>query len=104
MIIKDALALINHEHDSDEGLDLLFRMSADIQPERLEHFIAALKVIETHYTGKVMIEKDLVYKLVGFYRTLSSSARHWTASRPEGLTRKAVHDVNMAILNIFSTD
>lgn len=100
----EALALINHEHDSDDGLDLLFRMSADIEPARIKRFIAALKIIETHYTGKQMIEKNLVYKLVGFYRTLSSSARHWTATRPEGLTVKTVHNINMAILGIFSTD
>ena len=104
MNIKQALALIHEEYDSDEGLLILFRLSSDVKGDRLEIFARALKVIEEHYQDKALIEKDLVYRLLSFYTTLNSSARHWKVSRPKGLTTKAVYELNMAILEVFNTN
>lgn len=101
---EQSLEIINAEYDADDGLFLLFRLSADIEPQRLETFIQALNTIDAYYENKAMIEKRLVYKLLSFYTTLNASARHWKVSRPKSLTRKAVYNVNRAILDIFASD
>ena len=102
--IKQALAIIDKEYDTDDGLLVLFRLSSDVEKERLGIFIEALKVIEGHYQDKALIEKDLVYRLLSFYTTLNASARYWKESRPDGLTSKAVYELNMAILDVFNTN
>lgn len=104
MNMEEAFALIHHEFDSDDGLDLLFRMSADIEVERLENFLGALNLLQEHYTGQDMIEKDVAYKLFSFYTTLSASAGHWKVARPKGLTVKTVSAIYIAISGIFSTN
>lgn len=104
MNTQEAFAVIHKEFDSDDGLDLLFRMSADIEVERLEKFLKALALLQEHYTGRALMEKDIAYKLFSFYTTLSASAGHWTVSRPEGLTVKTVSAICIAISGIFSTD
>ena len=104
MNIEDAFELINMEFESDDGLDLLFRMSADIEVERLEKFLKALALLQEHYTGRDLMEKDIAYKLFSFYTTLNASAGHWKVSRPEGLTVKTVSAIYIAISGIFSTD
>ena len=103
MNIKQALALINEEYVSDEGLLMLFRLSSDVEEQKLERFMQALKIIESHYQDEVLIEKDLVYRLLSFYTTLNASARHWKVNRPKGLTAETVFDINAAILDIFAT-
>lgn len=102
MNIEEARALINDEHDSDNGLDTLFRMSSDIEDERIENFIKALKSIEQHYQNQVFIERDLVYKLVGMSKTLRASSGHWKVSRPEGLDSKTCFEIHSAIHDIFT--
>ena len=104
MNIKQALALINEEYGSDEGLLILFRLSSDVEEQKLESFIQALKIIESHYQDEALIEKDLVYRLLSFYTTLNASARHWKVNRPKGLTAQTVFKLNMAILDIFNTN
>jgi len=104
MKIKEALALIKKEFESDDGLDVLFRMSSDISVERLDIFIDALKVIENHYQGKEFMEKELVYKLISLQQTLWASSGHWKVSHPAGLTPKKVFQINNAILDIFIDD
>lgn len=42
MKIDDALALINHEHEADDGLLIKFRIGDDVNTERLERFLEAL--------------------------------------------------------------
>jgi len=104
MKIKEAQALIKKEFESDEGLDILFRMSSDIPEGRLDTFIEALEVIEKHYQGKEFIEKELVYKLTTLQATLNASSGHWKVSHPEGLTPQRVFEINRAILDIFIDD
>ncbi len=103
MDIAEALALIEQE-EADDGLLLLFRMSHDIPEQKLDKFIEALGVIENHYQGIRLIEKELVNKLLWFYRTLSASASHWKVSHPKGLTPQRVFEVNKAILDVFTDD
>ena len=104
MNTRQALAVIHEEYDSDEGLLVLFRLSSDIEEERLEIFIRALKSVEDYYQDKTLVEKDLVYKLLSFQTTLNASERHWKVSRPQGLTAQAVYNINMAIYDIFASD
>ena len=104
MNIKQALALLHEEYGSDDGLLILFRLSSDVEEEKFDSFVRALKIIEGHYQDQALIEKDLVYRLLSFYTTLNASARHWKVSRPKGLSVKAVYDLNMAILDVFNTN
>jgi len=102
--IKQALAIINEEYNSDDGLLVLFRLSSDVEEKRLDIFIEALKAIEDYYLDKTLIEKHLVYRLLSFQMALNSSAHHWKVSRPKGLTAQAVYNINMAIYDIFTND
>lgn len=103
MDIKQALDIINQEYDRDDGLLIEFRMSADVDAARLEQFIEAVGVIDKYYEDKTLIEKDLVYRLLSFYTTLNASAGHWKVSRPKGLDKKTVFEINMVILDVFAS-
>ncbi|WP_417786505.1 hypothetical protein [Tenacibaculum sp.] len=58
MIIQEAKKLIHKEYESDDGLDALFRMSADIKEEQVALFLQALQCLEEHYASKHVIEKS----------------------------------------------
>ena len=102
MNIKEARELINKECIADDGLDALFRMSADVAPEQILNFITALKYLEQHYQNKPLIEKDLVYQLFNLHQTLQGSMGHWKVSRPEGLDAKTCFEIFTSIRNVFT--
>lgn len=102
MTITEAKKLIHKEYTSDTGLDLLFRMSADVEKERISEFIAALKCIEEYYATKSTIEKKLVYQLFSMNQTLRASMGHWKVSRPEGLDQDTCFQIFDGIRSIFS--
>ena len=102
MGIEEAKNLIHHEYESDEGLDLLFRMSADIEEERITAFLKALKCLEEHYKNKSLIERELVYQLYTMGNTLKASMGHWKVSRPEGLDQDTCFKIFDGIRHIFS--
>ena len=104
MNIEQALAVIETEYGSDDGLLLLFRMSADTKPEKLDAFLAAIKVVTEHYTGQDMIEKDLAHKIMSFYQTLTASAGHWKVGRPEGLDIRTTSNLIIALTGVFATN
>ena len=85
MDITRAKKLIHKEFNAKNGLDVLFRMSADVEEERITEFLKALNCIKEYYTDKKTIEKKLVYQLFSMHQTLQASMGHWKASRPEGL-------------------
>ncbi|MDH7447632.1 hypothetical protein [Aquimarina sp. 2201CG14-23] len=102
MTIEEAKNLIHYEYESDDGLDLLFRMSADVEEERIRNFLEALKSIEQYYADKKTIEKKLVYQLFSMNQTLRASMGHWKASRPEGLDTDTCFKIFDGIRNVFS--
>lgn len=102
MTIEEAKALFDEEYHSDTGLDMLFRLSADVDSDRISKFISALNCIKKHYSGKEYIERDLVYRLVSISNTLQASSGHWKVSRPEGLDPKTCFEIHQAIRNIFT--
>ncbi len=102
MNITEPKTLIDSEFSADNGLDVLFRLSADVEQERIARFIEALQTIEAHYQNEPYIERDLVYKLFSFHQTLQASARHWKVSRPEGLDSKTCFKIFTAIRDIFA--
>ena len=104
MTIETALKLITKEEESNHGLLILFRLSSDVEEEKIQTFIEALKVISQHYENKVMIEKKLVNQLMWFYRTLGASASHWKVSHPKGLTPQVVFEIQTTILDVFTND
>lgn len=102
MNIDDAFALINHEHEADDGLLIKFRMSDDVKTERLERFLEALEALSEHYDQQSHVEKDLAYKIMSFRDTLSASAGHWKVSRPKGLTIQMTTQLIMVLSSVFS--
>ena len=102
MNVKDATELINEEFSSDTGLDTLFRLSADIDKQRISNFISALKQLAKHYENEVYMEKELVYKLFSFYQTLQASSNHWKVNRPKGLEPETCFEIFSSIRNIFT--
>ncbi len=102
MTVTEAKELIHYEYESDDGLDLLFRMSADIEKERIAKFITALKCLEEHYATQQMIEKELVYKIYSMHQTLQASMKYWIASRPKGLDRHTCSEISARVSGIFT--
>lgn len=103
MTQEEAFALFHAEHDGDDGLLLGFRLSNDVDPARVEALLAALAVMESYYTGRDVIEKNVAYKLLSFRITLSGSAGHWKVSRPEGLDIKTTTKLGIAFGSILAT-
>jgi len=102
MTIVEAKALIHKEYSSDNGLDTLFRMSADVEEERIAEFITALACTEQYYANKKTIEKKLVYQLFSMHQTLRASSGHWKVSRPKGLDTDTCFKIYDGIRSIFS--
>ncbi|WP_108870047.1 hypothetical protein [Aquimarina aquimarini] len=103
MQIKQARELIHKEFISDNGLDVLFRMSADVEAERIAKFIKALKCLEQHYQHKDVIEKELIYQLFSMHQTLQASMGHWKVSNPEGLNKRTCFQIFDSIKSIFTS-
>ncbi|MFC5048413.1 hypothetical protein ACFSTE_13745 [Aquimarina hainanensis] len=103
MTVTEAKNLIHHEHESDEGLDVLFRMSADIEEERITIFIQALCCLEEYYADKNTIPKELAYQLFSMNGTLKASMGHWKAERPKGLDHDSCWKILDGIRNVFSS-
>ncbi|WP_103070103.1 hypothetical protein [Aquimarina sediminis] len=103
MTIEEAKKHIHQEFVSDDGLDVLFRMSFDVEEERITEFLKALKRLEEHYTNESVIEKKLVYQLFSMHQTLKASMGHWKVSHPEGLDRKTCWKIFDGIKSIFSS-
>jgi|GEM_PF-2826720 len=101
MTTEEAKNLVYEEYESDHGLDLLFRMSADIEPERIAHFIKALKCLEQHYADQESIERRLAGNLFSMFQTLQGSQRHWKVSRPKGLDRDTCWEIFTTIRHIL---
>ena len=102
MKTEDAFALFEHEYDADDGLFTKFRMSDDVETERLEHFLKALTVLSEHYEGQTHVEKQMAYRVMSFRDTLSASASHWKVSRPEGLTIQMTTKLIIAFSHVFA--
>ncbi len=102
MTVSEAKQLIHKEHDTNKGLLLLFRMSFDVEKDRIERLLEALQVIEGHYADKTLIEINLVYKLLSLSDTLKASMSHWKVSRPEGLDKDTCWNIIDGIKRIFS--
>lgn len=103
MDVEQALSILKNEHEADDGLLVLFRLSDDVAEARLDRFVEALSVLEVHYDGKQMVEKDVAYMVLSFYRTLSASAGHWKVSRPKGMTLKMTTRILIALSGIFAS-
>lgn len=103
MDTREAFELFHHEFEADDGLDCLFRMSADVEPERLERFLEALSVMAEYYEDKAVVEKDVAFKVISFRDTLSASAGHWKVSRPKGMTIQATTALILAFSRIFAS-
>ncbi len=103
MDFKQALTILRHEHEADDGLLVLFRLSDDVTEERLERFVEVLNVLETHYDGTDVVGKDVAYMVMSFYQTLSASAGHWKVSRPKGLTLKMTMKILIALSGVFAS-
>lgn len=101
MTKEEAKNLINQEYESDNGLDLLFRMSADIEPERIAIFLTALKCLEQHYADQEYIERKLAGSLFRMHQTLQASQSHWKVSRPEGLDKETCWEIFTTIRHIL---
>ncbi|MEZ5986137.1 MAG: hypothetical protein R3B94_09315 [Hyphomonas sp.] len=102
MTTEDAFALINYEHDADDGLDVKFRMSDDVETVRLERFLEALEVLTAHYDQQTHVERDMAYKIMSLRDTLSASAGHWKVNRPEGLTVQMTTKLIIALSRVFA--
>jgi hypothetical protein len=102
MKTEDAFVLIDHEHEAEDGLLIKFRMSDDVETERMERFLEAIDTLSRHYDQQSHAEKDMVYKIMSFRDTLSASAGHWKVSRPEGLTLQMTTKLLIALSSVFS--
>lgn len=103
MTAEEAFALFNHEYDDDDGLLLRFRMSDDVETERLQRFLSALEAMSEHYEGKTHVEKSIAYRVMSFRDTLSASVGHWKVSRPEGMTTNMVTALMIAFGRVFAS-
>ena len=102
MKTEDAFALIDHEYEADDGLLIKFRLSDDVETERLERFHEALQTLAEHYDQQTHVESDVVYKIMSLRDTLSASAGHWKVSRPEGLTVQMTTKLIIALSGVFA--
>lgn len=103
MTAEDAFAVFNHEYDADDGLLFRFRMSDDVETERLQRFLSALEVMSDHYEGKTHVEKAIAYRVMAFRDTLSASVGHWKVSRPKGMTTNMVTALFIAFSSVFAS-
>ncbi|WP_020532575.1 hypothetical protein [Flexithrix dorotheae] len=102
MNLQEAKKHIDKEHESDNGLDTLFRLSADVEEERIAQFLQALQCLQEHYAGKLAIEKKVAFQLFSINETLKASMGHWKASRPKGLDHDTCWEIINSIRRIFS--
>lgn len=102
MNFQQAKKHINKEYESDNGLDTLFRLSADVEKERITQFLQALQCLEEYYTGKAFIEKKVAFQLFSMNETLKASMGHWKVSRPKGLDHDTCWRIIDGIRQIFS--
>ncbi|GAA0718276.1 hypothetical protein GCM10009430_16190 [Aquimarina litoralis] len=102
MTPEEAKKLIHKEYNSQNGLDTLFRMSADVEEKRIEKFIEALQAIEHYYSDKKTISKELVYQLFSMYNTLRASMGHWKVEHPKGLDKDTCWKIFDGIRNVFT--
>ena len=102
MTIEEAKKLIHKEYNGDKGLLILFRMSADVEEERINEFLKALRSIEQYYADKKTISKELVYQLVSLSDTLKASMGHWKVERPMGLDKDTCWKIIEGIRSVFT--
>lgn len=102
MNVEKAKQHIQHEYESQDGLDTLFRMSADVAEARIENFLNAIHALESYYANKSMIEKRLVYQLCSINETLKTSIGHWKAEHPKGLDKESCWKIMNGIRKVFS--
>ncbi len=102
MTLEEAKKLIHKEYNSQNGLDTLFRMSADIEEERITKFIEALHCLEKYYADKNTISKELAYQLFSMNGTLKASMSHWKVERPKGLDYDTCWKIIDGIRSVFS--
>jgi len=102
MNIEEAKKLIHSEYNSQNGLDTLFRMSADVEEKRIVKFLEALKCLEVYYEDKKTISKELVYQLFSMHNTLRASMGHWKVERPKGLDQDTCWKIFEGIRNVFT--
>lgn len=103
MTQDEAITLIEKEYWDDDGLLIKFRMSDDVEIERLECFIVALEGMTAYYADKSHVSKSHAYMIMSFRSTLSASARHWKVSRPEGLSLQMTTKLIIALSGVFAT-
>ncbi len=102
MKTEDAFTVFQHEYDADDGLLMKFRMSDDVETERLERFLEALDTLAVHYEGQTHVEKHMAYRVMSFRDTLSASASHWKVSRPEGMSTQMTTKLIIALSHVFA--
>ncbi|AZJ33495.1 hypothetical protein [Tenacibaculum mesophilum] len=102
MNFQEAKKHIAKEYQSDDGLDTLFRMSADVEEERIARFLQALRCLQEHYTEKPVIEKEVAFQLFSINETLKASMGHWKVNRPKGLDHNTCWKIIESIRCIFS--
>lgn len=101
MTKQEAFDLIEREYEADDGLLIKFRMSDDVETERLERFIEALQVLRAHYSTQTHVERHTAYVMMSFRDTLSASAGHWKVSRPEGFSIQMTTKLIIALGGVF---
>ena len=102
MNLKEAKKYIDKEYESDDGLDTLFRLSADLEEERIAQFLQALQCLQEHYATKPVIEKKVAFQLFSINETLKASMGHWKVNRPKGLDRDICCKIIDSIRRVFS--
>lgn len=103
MNLQEAKKYITKEYESDYGLDTLFRLSYDVEEERIAQFIQALQCLQEHYAEKPIIEKRVAFQLFSINETLKASMGHWKVSRPKGLDHDTCWKIIDSIRRIFSS-
>lgn len=103
MTQDEAIILIEKEFRDDNDLHTKFRMSDDVDTERLERFIMALEGMTDYYAKQSHVSKSHAYMIMSFRDTLSASAGHWKVSRPKGLTIQMTTRLIIALSGVFAT-
>lgn len=103
MIVEEAKNIIHKEYHSKNGLLILFRMSFDVEEERIKEFLKALSCLEKHYSDKSVIEIELVYQLLSLKDILKASMRYWKVERPLSLDKDTCWKIINGIQNIFAS-
>ena len=99
--VNQAKELIILEASSKNGLQSLFKSSADIESDRITNFISALQILSQHYKKENSIEKPIAKRLHNYYITLKESEKNWIKRWPKGYEYNTLTSIYTNISNVF---